>query len=116
MNQPKIQDVLQNLKKPSLQDVLGFMEKGGQIAADVVKETVKAPLRAVESAVEVPKVLSGGEPFTPINLGPLGELKTYSRMAKDDIEAGKDPTGTALKTGGQAILEIIGVGELAQAA
>lgn len=116
MNQPKIQDVLKNIKRPSLQDVLGFMEKGGEVAQEAIKETIKAPIRAVESAVEVPKVLSGGEPFTPINLGPLGELKTYSRMAKDDIEAGKDPTGTALKVGGQAMLEVIGVGQIAQAA
>lgn len=80
------------------------------------KSVLRSPLRVATSLAEIPRTIGskGAKTFNPYKVPGLGEIKTYSREAKDRIKGGESTAGTILGVGGQAILDTAAMGSVAK--
>lgn len=75
----------------------------------IAKEVAKAPIRAVMTPVDLVSQVATGKALPPLDMGPLGEAKSYGRQQEDDIKAGMDPVVAGLKNMGQGAADLLGV-------
>ncbi len=97
-----------------------FNKNIGNMALESGKSLARSPFRVATSLAEAPLAFATGGKSTlnPYNIPGLGQIKTYSREARDKINAGDGggltTAATILGTGGQAILDTATLGSIAQ--